>query len=62
MLRTRAAEALRKVGVQNVVLWSDRQLGPALTAAVCGKAFFSSLRNPTATAAEVRQAESVDGR
>lgn len=38
----------------NVVAWSDSQIGPALTAAVCGKAFFSTLRNPTATAPEVR--------
>lgn len=51
---TLAADMLREAGVHNVVSWSDQQLGPALTAAVCGKAFFSALRNSTATAPEVR--------
>lgn len=54
IVRTLAADILREAGVPNVVSWNDQQLGPALTAAVCGKAFFSALRNPTATASEVR--------
>ena len=53
-LLCRAAEALRAVGVRHVVGWGDQDAAPALMAAVCGKAFFATLRCPTATVPEVR--------
>ena len=39
----------------HVIAWSDKDAAPALMAAVCGKAFFATLRCPTATAPEVRR-------